>query len=115
MLGNKIKKLRLQKKLSLRELSEKIDISISFLSDIENNRSRPSLERLIDLSKGLETSVAYLVGEENTVATHPVFNRFQNNPNFQKLLEEFKDFDEWSTEEIEEIITYLQVKRKMRK
>ena len=45
-IGDRIKALRKEHSLTLKDLSEKANISISFLSDIENGRSNPSLERL---------------------------------------------------------------------
>ena len=61
--GERIKQLRKEKKLTLKELSHKADISISFLSDIENGRSNPSLERLKDIAEALDTTISYLLGE----------------------------------------------------
>lgn len=61
--GERIKQLRKEKNLTLRELAEKADISISFLSDIENGRSNPSLERLKAIAEALDTTVSYLLGE----------------------------------------------------
>lgn len=63
-LGERIKILRKNKNMTLRDLSQKVDISISFLSDIENDRSKPSLERLGDIAKALDTTVSYLLGED---------------------------------------------------
>lgn len=64
-LGEHIKELRKKKGLTLRELSTKIGISISFLSDIENSRSKPSLQKLEAIAKGLDVTVSYLLGEDN--------------------------------------------------
>lgn len=61
--GEKIKALRKKCNLTLKDLSEKANISISFLSDIENGRSNPSLERLNDIAKALNTSTSYLLDE----------------------------------------------------
>lgn len=62
--GKRVKEIRKEKKLTLRELSKKVDISISFLSDIENGRSNPSLKRIKDIADALGTSVSVLLGEE---------------------------------------------------
>lgn len=64
-LGQRIKSLRKSKKITLRELSRQIGISISFLSDIENDRSNPSLDRLKDIAEGLEVTISYLLDEDN--------------------------------------------------
>ena len=63
-IGDRIKVLRKDQKLTLKDLSEKANISISFLSDIENSRSKPSLERLNDIATALGTTTSYLMGED---------------------------------------------------
>ena len=70
--------------LKLKDLSERVGISISFLSDIENERSKPSLERLQDIADGLGTTVSYLLGEDGTVNSGKNKNKpdsFENNTN----------------------------------
>lgn len=62
--GQRIKSLRQLKKMTLRELAQRVGISISFLSDIENGRSNPSLERLMEIAEALDTTVSYLLGED---------------------------------------------------
>lgn len=66
-IGDRIKALRKENSLTLKDLSEKANISISFLSDIENGRSNPSLERLNDIAKALDTTTSYLLGENQLV------------------------------------------------
>lgn len=66
-IGDRIKALRKELSLTLKDLSEKANISISFLSDIENGRSNPSLERLNDIAKALDTTTSYLLGENQLV------------------------------------------------
>lgn len=61
--GSKIKALRKQKNYTLKDMNSKTGISVSFLSDIENGRSNPSLDRLTDIANALGTSVSYLLGE----------------------------------------------------
>lgn len=63
--GVRIKALRKQKGYTLKILSAKAKISISFLSDIENGRSKPSLERLQDIAVALETTTSYLMNESS--------------------------------------------------
>lgn len=63
IVGERIKMFRAEKKLTLRDLSKKADISISFLSDIENGRSNPSLERLKDIAAALNVPISVLLDE----------------------------------------------------
>lgn len=69
--GARIKLLRKEQKLTLKDLSEKADISISFLSDIENSRSKPSLERLNNISIALGTTVSYLMDKNENIKEEP--------------------------------------------
>lgn len=66
-IGDRIKTLRKEHSLTLKDLSEKANISVSFLSDIENGRSNPSLERLNDIAKALDTTTSYLLGENQLI------------------------------------------------
>ncbi|AFS79813.1 putative HTH transcriptional regulator, lambda repressor-like, DNA-binding protein [Gottschalkia acidurici 9a] len=108
MIGKRIKELRVDYGLSLKQLSERIDISISFLSDIENNRSNPSLDRLKDIAKGLNTTVSYLIGEsENSFVLK---DTLLNDDEIQKILKELSCLDYWSSEDKKELLYYLRAK-----
>lgn len=63
-LGKRIKKLRLEKELSLRALGKLAHISHSFIADIESGRSNPSLSTLEDLANALGTTTGFLLGEQ---------------------------------------------------
>lgn len=66
-LGRKIRDLRLRRGLTVQQLAEATGLSKGFVSQVENGRTSPSLATLYDLAKSLETSVAYLVVEEDLV------------------------------------------------
>lgn len=82
--GQRIKALRQQHNMTLRELSQKVGISISFLSDIENGRSNPSLERLKEIAEALDTTVSYLLGENDTT---------DNPTQPEKIIDDANDID----------------------
>lgn len=64
MLSENLKNIRKDKKLSLRALSEKADVSKSTLNDIENNNVKSTtITTLEKLADALEVSVSYLIGE----------------------------------------------------
>lgn len=56
-IGKKLKKLRNNNGYTLKQLSEICGLSISFISDIENNRRNPSIENLNKLADALDVSV----------------------------------------------------------
>ena len=66
-LGKKIRDLRLRRGMTVQQLAEASRLSKGFISQVENDRTSPSLATLQDLARALETSVAYLVVEEEPV------------------------------------------------
>jgi len=62
-LGKKIRDLRLRRGMTVQQLAVASDLSKGFISQVENDRTSPSLATLQDLARALETSVAYLVVE----------------------------------------------------
>ena len=76
-LGRKIRDLRLRRGLTVQQLAEATGLSKGFVSQVENGRTSPSLATLQDLARSLETSVAYLVVEEDQV---PYVVRRQERP-----------------------------------
>ena len=52
-----IKKYRIEKKLSQAELAAITDISVDYISLIENGKRTPSLKRLIILAEALDVDV----------------------------------------------------------
>jgi transcriptional regulator with XRE-family HTH domain len=59
--------LRLRRGLTVQQLAVASDLSKGFISQVENERTSPSLATLQDLARALDTSVAYLVVEEDQV------------------------------------------------
>lgn len=62
MIGKRLKKLRIEKDISQKELSDILDIVISNVSMYESNNRTPSPEILIKMSKYFNVSVDYLLG-----------------------------------------------------
>ncbi|OGF16692.1 MAG: hypothetical protein A2W00_14530 [Candidatus Eisenbacteria bacterium RBG_16_71_46] len=56
--------MRLRRGLTVQQLAEASSLSKGFISQVENDRTSPSLATLRSLALALETSVAYLVVEE---------------------------------------------------
>jgi repressor LexA len=63
--GYKIKEYRKEKGYTLKQLSEYTGLSLSFISDIEHNRSNPSLDNLKKLADALDVSINNLISEDN--------------------------------------------------
>jgi XRE family transcriptional regulator, regulator of sulfur utilization len=67
-LGKQIRMLRLQRRLSLDTLSAQSGVSRSMLSDIELGNKVPSVLVLDHIATALGTSIARLLGEEQTAS-----------------------------------------------
>ncbi|MFW5856160.1 MAG: helix-turn-helix domain-containing protein [Bacillota bacterium] len=63
-MGQRIRRLRKAKKLSLAELAKKINKTSSYLSQIERGLAEPSLQALREISHSLETPIFYLLADE---------------------------------------------------
>ena len=60
--GNRIKELRLRRKLTQKELAERISKSKAAISSYESDNQVPPVDVLISIAKVLGVSVDYLVG-----------------------------------------------------
>lgn len=63
IIGKNVKTARLKKGITQEELSNIIDCSTSYLSEIETGTSSPSLSKIIEIAKALDTTVDCLLGE----------------------------------------------------
>lgn len=68
-LAANLKRLRLQKQLSLPELATEADLSKGYVYMLESGEmTNPSLEKLLKISQALDCTIADLVGEPKAVA-----------------------------------------------
>lgn len=63
-IGEKLKALRLQQKLTINDISQRAKVTKSLISQIENGKSLPSLKSLIALTTALGTTVGYLFSSD---------------------------------------------------
>ncbi len=69
VLGEKIRKLRKEKGFSLDKLAELSGSSKSYIWELENkNPPRPSAEKLAKIAEQLETTIEFLLGEDDGVS-----------------------------------------------
>jgi transcriptional regulator with XRE-family HTH domain len=111
-LGDKLKAIRKAKGLSLKQLSllTEEQISISFLSDIENGRGKPSIDSLKVIASVLSTPISYFLEDtENSL-----FSGAIEDTDFIPVVELLKDFSDWNIEDKKELLYYLKAKRIIR-
>ena len=63
LFGEKLKSLRISKGLTLEQLAFEADIEISQVHRVEKGKINPTLTTLVALAKGLDITLAELVGE----------------------------------------------------
>lgn len=63
MVGDRIRKLRTQQKLSQKELARKLDVSVATIKNWENDSSDPCLENIRTLSSTFNVTTDYLLGK----------------------------------------------------
>lgn len=70
-MGVRLRTARKQRGLSLKELSERTGASIGLLSEIENNKARPSIGTLYSVANALQIAVAALFADEAAASSSP--------------------------------------------
>ncbi len=63
-LGERIKTLRKERKMTLAELSQQTNLSTSYLSQVERDKTTPSISSLVDLANALQVNMRYFFEED---------------------------------------------------
>lgn len=80
VIGERLKKARLNKKYTQEALAEKLDVSVAFLSRIERGSSHVNLKRLAQLCSVLGVTEGYILNGTSSKSTHYL------NDDFKELL-----------------------------
>lgn len=78
ILGLKVHDLRIQKKLSFQELSERSGLSISYLSEIEKGKKYPKGDKMMALANALDVTYDHLVSLKVSKKLEPIINLLQS-------------------------------------
>jgi transcriptional regulator with XRE-family HTH domain len=62
-MGDRIKKRRAEIGLSLRELADKTDLTASFISQVERNQTKPSIDSLRRVAEALGVSILFFLDD----------------------------------------------------
>lgn len=63
-LGRRIRKLRLEKRLTLKQVEERSELSATHLSEIERGRTSPTIGALVRIARALEKDASYFIEPE---------------------------------------------------
>ena len=103
-IGSKLKETRLNLGLKLKDVSKASNLSVSYISDIENNKSIPPLLTLQTLCDALGLELYDLFKNDHGIT----LKISQDNKTLENLL---LDFETWPQADKDELISYLNVKR----
>lgn len=84
MLGEKLKKIRLEKEFSLESLAKKTSLTRSFLSQVEKNKTSPSISSLIKIAAALEVNVGDLFREEKDLEGYIIHEKERESFSIEK-------------------------------
>ncbi|MCR4436199.1 MAG: helix-turn-helix transcriptional regulator [Clostridiales bacterium] len=119
--GKKVKEIRKAFGKTLKELSELCGVSISYLSDIENERKNPSLETLIKIARALDVNPLEFLDDVKVISHNNVddnepdtLSPFPQKSNMTLAANRTDGYDddlpEEAKEELKNFIDYLKVK-----
>lgn len=80
--GSELRKVRKSKKMTLQELSERSDLSISFLSQVERGLRTLTFTSLNKISDALEVDVNFFFGDSNSNVKKRTTNSSVNGETF---------------------------------
>lgn len=91
VIGSRIKKARMAKKLTQEDLAEKIDISVAFLSRVERGTSHINLKRLNQICSLLDVTEGYILNGASSNSKNYLDEEFAEilkncTPEKQKLI-----------------------------
>ena len=102
-LGDRIRELREKNDLSLRELAAKVDVSASFISDIELGRRNPSDKRIEQIALLLGASLDDLKQFDTRPPIRELRRVVRSDPRYSVALRQMMDRQISSAELIEYI------------
>jgi transcriptional regulator with XRE-family HTH domain len=79
ILGNVIKQTRLEQGKTIKDVAEEANVTISLLSQIENNKANPSINSLIAIAKALNVPIGSFF-DEHEVDSSPVVKSYKRRP-----------------------------------
>ena len=112
-IGERIRELREEKDISLRELALKLGVSAAFMSDVELNRRQPSDKHLAGLARVLQTSLDELKQHDTRPPLQEVRRMANASPEYGFALRRMVD-SKISSKELLQFLKEREEKRKRR-
>ena len=122
--GNRLRKLREQKKMTLRYLAERADLSYSFIASLEKGRYNPSRESICALATALDADrnellilAGYLPNESIDEVIYSMNKKQHNEVVLENILQEQVTFNgtKLSGSEKNALLSFMQTMVTLRK
>ena len=118
--GQRLRRARKSKDITLQELADKLNTNKSTLSRYENNKREPKLDLIKDLADYLNVSVDYLLGRSNVKRSeNEIKQALENNPDLIQFWEQlserndlqllFKQTQNLSPKAIRKVVEFMQM------
>jgi len=91
LIGEKLRAVRQERQMSLRELANKAEVSASMLSQIETGKVFPSVRSLYTIANALEVSVDYFFPEQGNGRASAGFNGTESGAQNSLTASEMRD------------------------
>lgn len=111
IIGRQVKKLRLQHKMTLKQLSEQVGVTSSFLSQVERGSGTLSLKTLSCLAKVFDTDISQFFATSSNISDDLVIRAYERvglrtSREFSQSSLATKNFDSSFFPEIYEVYPY---------
>jgi len=107
-LGDIVRKLRLQRNMTIRDLADKTNLSYAYISQIENGKRTPTVETLNKLADALGVTVQYLIdaprSEEIEKEDELFLDMIKSTPAMRDIWDQIKDLSEDRQAEVARVI-----------
>lgn len=92
-IGDKIKLLRTNKKISQKDLAKQLDMPVSTLANYENNHREPNIETIQKIAAALDVSINELIGAQDLTNENNEILDFLYDKGLIELRDIFKEFN----------------------
>lgn len=110
--GEKIKQARMAKKLTQKQLAEKINAKHNSISDWEKDKCKPDMDTIELLCGVLEVTPAYLMGSKSDDDYAVIIGNLMSEPDILDFIEEYKALDKEDKKAIKQIVSSLNKRSK---
>lgn len=108
--GEKIKKTRLEKKLTQKQLADLVGAKHNSVSDWENNKTKPDVDMIENICGVLDLEPNYLLGEKKSSEYGELVGELMSNTELLDLIDKYNNLDDIEKKAVKQIVLSLSQK-----